>query len=137
MSVAKIWRKIPEHYNLIGRKCSACSELYFPPREICLKCGCMKMVEHRFSGKGKITTFTIIRTRQSEDESSDVPCRNIPYALAIVKLSEGPMLTAEIAETDFSDIKIGRNVESMFRKLLEKGERGVIQYGYKFRLSDD
>jgi uncharacterized OB-fold protein len=137
MTVAKIWRKIPEQYNLIGRKCMECSEVYFPPREICLKCGSMEFSEYAFSGQGKIVTFTIIRTKQDEEELNEKPCRKIPYALAIVQFDEGPMLTAEIVDCDFSEIKIGKEVEVVFRKLLEKGEKGVIQYGYKFRLRDD
>jgi uncharacterized OB-fold protein len=137
MSVAKIWRKIPEQYNLIGRKCTKCSEYFFPPRDICLKCGSQEMQHHAFSGKGKIVTFTIIRTQQSEDELGDIPCRKIPYALAIIQLDEGPMLTTEVVDSDFKDIAIGKAAEMVFRKILEKGKKGVVQYGYKFRLSDD
>ena len=137
MTVAKIWRKIPEQYNLIGKKCPSCQKLYFPPREICPECGCHEMEDFKFSGRGKIITFTIIRTQQNEEELNETPCRMVPYALAIIQLEEGPMLTAEIVDCEFDEILIGKNVELVFRKILEKGEKGVIQYGYKFRLSDD
>ncbi len=137
MTVAKIWRKIPEHYNLIGKKCNDCSELYFPPREVCPKCGSMEMQDFQFAGRGKITTFTIIRTHQKDEETNEASFRNTPYALAIIQLDGGPMLTAEIVDCDFSEISIGKEVVVVFRKILEKGEKGVIQYGYKFRLADD
>jgi uncharacterized protein len=137
MTVAKIWRKIPEQYNLLGKKCSSCSELYFPPREICVKCGSHETENFTFLGKGTIATFTIIRTQQSEEELNETPCRKTPYILAIIQLEEGPMLTAEIVDSTVEEVFIGRKVQVVFRKILEKGEKGVIQYGYKFRLSDD
>ena len=137
MTVAKIWRKIPEQYNLLGKKCTSCSELYFPPREICIKCGSYEMENFTFPGKGTIATFTIIRTQQSEEELNENPCRKTPYVLSIIKLEEEPMLTAEIVDCDVEEVSIGKKVEVVFRKILEKGEKGVIQYGYKFRLADD
>jgi uncharacterized protein len=137
MTVAKIWRKIPEQYNLLGKRCSSCSQLYFPPREICIKCGSHEMENFSFSGKGTISTFTIIRTQQSEEELNETPCRKTPYILSIIQLEEGPMLTAEIVDCTADDVSIGKNAEVVFRKILEKGEKGVIQYGYKFRLADD
>ncbi len=136
MAVPKIWRKIPEYYNLIGRRCSDCQEFYFPGREVCVKCGSSNLNEQKFLGKGKIVTYTIIRTpfTDPEGEITEVSCRRIPYALAIIQLDEGPMLTAEIVDCSFEDIEIGKKVEVVFRKILEKGEKGVIQYGYKFKI---
>jgi uncharacterized OB-fold protein len=137
MTVAKIWRKIPEQYNLMGKKCHCCTQLCFPPREVCPKCGCYEMKDFTFSGKGNIATFTIIRTQQSEEELNENPCRKTPYILSIIQLEEGPMLTAEIVDCGIEEVFIGKKVEVVFRKILEKGEKGVIQYGYKFRLADD
>ena len=134
MTVAKIWRKIPEYYNLIGKKCPECSELIFPQRDVCTKCGCFELEEYKFNGKGKIVTFSIIRTPSNDPDAIEYAARNTPYALAVIKLDEGPMLTTEIVDCNFEDIEIGKEVEVVFRKILEKGEKGVIQYGYKFRL---
>lgn len=136
MAVPKIWRKIPEYYNLIGSRCPECESLFFPARYVCKKCGCFDLHEHKFIGKGKIITFTIIRTPVSdpEHENIEIAMRNIPYALAIIKLDEGPMLTTEIVDCDLEEVDIEKEVEVVFRKILEKGKKGVIQYGYKFRL---
>ncbi len=54
-----------------------------------------------------------------------------PYVLAIVQLDEGPRLTAQIV-CDPLDVKIGMRVRSVFRKLGEEGQDGVIYYGTKF-----
>jgi len=136
MAVPKIWRKIPEQYNLIGKKCIECNELFFPGRHVCKSCGCFELEDYKFKGNGKIVTFTIIRTKHhdSEHETVEIPSRNVPYSLAIIELEEGPRLTAEIVDSPFENIEIGVNVNLVFRKILEKGRKGVIQYGYKFRL---
>ena len=136
MSIPKIWRKIPEQYNLIGRRCSKCNELFFPPREVCLKCGSHEMYDYKFKDKGSIVTYTIIRTPVSDPEGEIIekPARNIPYILAIIKLEEGPMVTTEIVDCSLDEVEINKQVEMVFRKIQEKGNKGVIQYGYKFKI---
>lgn len=138
MAVPKIWRKIKEHYNLVGNRCNECGNLIFPGRDVCNKCGSVELSEHKFKGYGEIVTFSIIRTPFSdpEGENIEIPARHIPYAIAIIKLEEGPMLTCQIVDTSSEQLKIGVKVEMVFRKILEKGKKGVIQYGYKFRAAD-
>ncbi|MBU0756966.1 MAG: Zn-ribbon domain-containing OB-fold protein [Nanoarchaeota archaeon] len=136
MTVPRIWRKNQQYYNLVGKKCSECSAMFFPPRSVCTECGGIAMLDHRFQGVGNIVTFTVNRTPMPDPEGEilDIPARSIPYVLAVIRLAEGPSLTAEIIEADIDGIEIGKKVSVVFRKLVEKGERGIIQYGYKFRL---
>jgi len=56
-----------------------------------------------------------------------------PYTVALVKLDEGPMVTAQLTDVNASDVKIGMRVEMVTRKLREEGDEGQIIYGYKFR----
>jgi uncharacterized OB-fold protein len=57
----------------------------------------------------------------------------IPYTVALVKLDEGPLVTAQLADVEPQEISVGMPVEMVTRKLRQEGERGVIVYGYKFR----
>ena len=58
----------------------------------------------------------------------------MPYTVALVKLDEGPMVTAQLTDVDASEVQIGMPVEMVTRKLRDDGdERGMIVYGYKFR----
>jgi uncharacterized OB-fold protein len=132
MAIPRIWRQIEEKYNLVGTQCKECQKKHFPPREVC-SCGCYELEKYQFIGKGEIVTYTVIRI--SSEDNEDVPFRNIPYVLAIIRLEEGPSLTAQIVQCSESELMIGKKVEMVFRKLLEKGEKGVIQYGYKFRIA--
>lgn len=80
----------------------------------------------KLSGKGSIYSFTTLQ---------DVPLGyedQAPYVMALVKLDEGLMVTAQLTDLD-SDIAIGDRVEMVTRKLTTDGAKGMIVYGYKFR----
>jgi uncharacterized OB-fold protein len=53
--------------------------------------------------------------------------------VALVKLDEGPMVTAQLTDVDDEQLNIGMKVEMVTRKLREEGTDGQIVYGYKFR----
>ena len=55
-----------------------------------------------------------------------------PYVLAIIKLDDGRMLTAQLTDLE-GEPQIGMRVEMVTRKLKAEGPQGIIAYGYKFR----
>jgi len=79
-----------------------------------------------FAGTGEIYSYTVVQEAPAgfEDQA--------PYVLALVKLDEGPLLTAQISDLD-GPPAIGDRVEMVTRKLTTEGPRGMIVYGYKFR----
>jgi len=77
-------------------------------------------------GKGTIYSFTTITEAPAGFEEQ------APYALALIHLDEGPLLTAQLTDLD-SPPQIGQRVEMVTRKLRSDGEHGVLLYGYKFR----
>ena len=126
MTVPRFWRNIPARYNLIGTKCLTCEKCYFPPRTTCPACRRAGKIEmHKFEGIGEVVTYTVIH---SASEGFD---RQTPYVLAIIRLDEGPCMTAQIV-CDPNEIEIGMKVRSTFRKIAEEGPDGVICYGTKF-----
>ena len=91
-----------------------------------MNCRRSGQIEHyKFKGTGEIVTYTLIRTAAEGFESQT------PYTLAIIKLDEGSRMTAQIVG-DPEKMYIGMRVKSVFRKLGEGGERGMIYYGTKF-----
>jgi uncharacterized OB-fold protein len=56
-----------------------------------------------------------------------------PYTVALVRLAEGPMVTAQLTDLGDQPVEIGMPVEMVTRKLRSDGERGMLVYGYKFR----
>ncbi len=128
--VARFWREIPQRYNFMGNKCGTCERVFFPPRESCPTCrrksiGTMK--EIKLTGKGEVVTYTIIHVGPEDFEEQT------PYPIAIIKLEEGPQITAQIVDCSLDEMKIGLKVESTFRKIQQDGHTGAIYYGYKFK----
>jgi uncharacterized OB-fold protein len=131
--VARFWREIPQRYNLIANQCNSCNRIYFPPKEACPYCrrkSFGKMEDIKLSGKGEVITYTVIHVAPEDFE------KQVPYIIAIIKLNEGPNITAQIVDCKIEDISIGMKVEKTFRKIQEDGYTGAIHYGYKFRPCD-
>jgi uncharacterized OB-fold protein len=79
------------------------------------------------SGYGEVYSFTTMyNVPQGFEEQK-------PYTVALVKLDEGPMVTAQLTDVNSANVKIGLRVEMVTRKLREDGNEGQIIYGYKFR----
>lgn len=123
-SAPSLWRNIKARNCLVGSKCSKCNSLFYPAKKIC-KCGKGNLSGFRFSGKGKIASFSEIHTPPLNFE------KQVPYTIALIKLREGPMITAQVI--DFDKIHIGMEVESCLRKMYSLGKAGLICYGTKFR----
>ena len=125
----RTWRHIQQRYNLIGSKCNTCGELFFPSRVVCPNCRRKGNLEpFQFSGKGKIHTFSIIRSAPDDFKKA------APYAVAVIELEEGAKLTSQLVDCNVDEIEIGDDVEMVFRKIREDGKDGVISYGYKFKV---
>ena len=126
MEVAKHWRETPERYRMEASKCSKCGKVLFPERLICPDCGSKEFVKYTLPGKGKLVTYTIIRTAPSGFEDL------VPYAVGIIKLDDGVQILAQITDCDPETLKIGDKVVAKFRRINEDRKTGMIYYAYKF-----
>ncbi|VVB53494.1 Uncharacterised protein [uncultured archaeon] len=127
--IALHWRLLPGRYNLKGTECGNCGAKFFPARRICSHCRRKgKIKDVKYSGLGEIYTYTIVRSPSTGFEFQK------PFALAVIKLVEGPLVTAQVVDCDIRDVAIGKKVKAAFRKIIADGDEGIIRYGYKFRL---
>lgn len=82
---------------------------------------------HALSGQGEVFSFsTMYNVPKGYEEQQ-------PYTIALIKLDEGPMITAQLTDVDAEAVHIGMRVEMVTRRLREDGQEGQIVYGYKFR----
>ncbi len=128
MEISRHWRLRTQRYSLVGEVCPHCQAKLFPPRDVCPECGQEAKTAFNFSGRGKVYSYTTIYEPPAGYEEA------APYTVALVKLEEGPMVTAQLTDLGDQPVEIGTPVEMVTRKLRQDGdERGIIVYGYKFR----
>ncbi len=127
MDVSRHWRLKHQRYALIGEVCPHCEAKLFPPRDICPECGEDARTLYHFSGHGEVYSFTTVYDAPAGHQDA------APYAVALVRLDEGPMVTAQLTDLDGLPVEIGMPVEMVTRKLGASGDRDVLVYGYKFR----
>jgi uncharacterized OB-fold protein len=128
MEISRHWRLRKQRYSLVGEVCPHCEAKIFPPRDVCPECGRDAKNEYAFSGRGEIYSYTTIHDAPAGYEE------NIPYTVALVKLVEGPIVTAQLTDLGSQPVEIGMPVEMVTRRIREDGdERGLLVYGYKFR----
>jgi uncharacterized OB-fold protein len=126
MSLAQNWRLERQRYRLQGEECPHCGTKIFPPRDACPECAKPAQEPYTFIGKGEVYSYTTVIDGPLGFEYQS------PYVVALVKLDEGPILTAQLTDLD-GEPEIGMRVEMVTRKLRTDGDEGVIVYGYKFR----
>ena len=127
MSLASHWRTRKQRLSLVGEVCPHCGKKLFPPRDICPECGGPAKTTYAFSGKGAVYSFSTVYVAPTGFE------QYAPYVVALVKLEEGPLITAQLTDVDPEEVRIGMPVEMVTRKMREEGEDGLILYNYKFR----
>jgi uncharacterized OB-fold protein len=111
----------------VGEVCDSCDSKIFPPRDICPDCGEEAQTTYKFSGRGEVYSYSDVTSPPIGHE------QDAPYTVALVRLDEGPLVTAQLTDIDKSELAIGMPVEMVTRKLRSDGDRGVLIYGYKFR----
>jgi uncharacterized OB-fold protein len=127
MGIPNHWRTQNQRYRLVGEVCQHCGARLFPPRDVCPECSQPAYEPYEFSGRGEVYSHsTIFHAPKGYEEF-------VPYTVALVKLEEGPLVTAQLTDVDTGEAYIGMPVEMVTRKLREEGEDGAIIYGYKFR----
>jgi len=128
MEIPRHWRLRKQRYGMVGEECPHCRAKLFPPRDVCPECGGEAKVPYTFSGKGEVYSFAPMYDAPTGYEES------APYVIALVKLAEGPIVTAQLTDVEEEDVRIGMPVEMVTRRIRsDQDESGIILYGYKFR----
>jgi uncharacterized OB-fold protein len=116
-----------QNKKLMGSKCKDCGTMYVPVRKLCTACNSLNMEWVPMSGKGELAAFTSITvgTPYFIDLGYD---RYKPYCFSVIKLEEGPMVSAQLVGVDESKpdtIKIGTPLKVKFLENELKGETKI------------
>jgi uncharacterized OB-fold protein len=127
MNLPQMWRLRDQRYRLEGAQCTNCGERLFPKKELCPTCRREQFKPYVFSGKGEVYSFSMMYQAPRGFE------KDVPYTVALIKLAEGPIISAQLTDVDPGEAQIGMEVEMVTRILTDDGDLGAIEYGYKFR----
>ena len=121
------WRRRQQRLALVGEVCPHCGAKLFPPRDVCPHCGGPAKINYTMGGRGTVYSYSrVMAAPEGFDNCA-------PYYVALVALDEGPLITAQLTDIDPDDIRIGLPVEMVTRVMRQDGDRGLIDYSFKFR----
>jgi len=116
--------------HLIGSRCRACKEAFFPAREFCPNCTSPEIDEISLEKKGTLKTYTISRL---------VPPGSVmkePYGVGIIELPGGAQVKAAITNCDLSSLSIGAKMEMEVLKIKED-KQGNDVFSFIFKSIED
>jgi len=107
-------------HKLVGTRCRTDGRVFLPPRALCPEShDDMEWAE--LSGQGKLAGFTVIYVAPSAMLAAGFDRKN-PYCVGVVRLAEGPAISAQILGVDVKNpgkIKVGMPLRATF---VERGE---------------
>jgi len=115
-----------ERPQLIGSRCKACGEVFFPKRLICAHCYGQDVEEISLSGKGELYTYTIVRAPTLGYQGP------IPFVVGQIELPEGLTIQSILTGCEPESLEIGMPMEITLGKL-EEDEAGNEIVTYMFR----
>ncbi len=86
-----------------------------------------KKVAFLLDQEGKILSWTLIRVPPLGYE------QEAPYPVVLVELSSREKIVGQLVDWQEKDLKTGRKVAAVYRRISKPDSEGVIPYGIKFR----
>ena len=105
---APFWEAASEG-RLVMQRCDACGRWQHYPRNLCAGCWSAQLQWREATGTGTIWTLTVAHR---PGHPAWVP--EVPYAIAIVELDEGPRILANLAGDRPEELQIGDRVRVSF-----------------------
>ncbi|MBI4787338.1 MAG: Zn-ribbon domain-containing OB-fold protein [Chloroflexi bacterium] len=106
--------------ELMGTRCRVDGRVYLPPRAICRE-GHDEIEWIELAGQGTLAAFTVVYVALSAMIAEGFNRQN-PYCVGIVRLAEGPAISAQILGVDIKhpeQIQIGMPLKAIY---VERGE---------------
>ena len=86
-----------------------------------------KEIRKLIGKKGRVVAWTKIFTQGSDFK------KYAPYAVVLVELATKEKIYGQLIDCEEKDLKIGKEVLSVLRKVRASSDDGVIAYGVKFK----
>ena len=101
-------------HELRVQRCDDCGTMRFPASRWCAHCLSENTSWQKVSGKGKVWSWCVFHRAYFKGFESDVP-----YAVALIELDEGPKMYSNLVGIPREQIKIGMRVRAVFDKVTD------------------
>jgi uncharacterized OB-fold protein len=115
-----------EEPRLIGTRCLACGEAFFPVQPACSFCSSTDVEEIAFSRRGTLDYYTC-----THYPTPGYP-GPVPLCVGFVRLPEGTKILAPLTEQDISKLNTGMELELVIRPVGTDGEGNEL-LGFAFK----
>ena len=102
-------------HELWVQRCGGCGALRFPARALCSECLASGADWVQVSGRGEIFSFNVMHQVYHPGFAAEVP-----YAVVVVQLAEGPKLLSNLVGVDPHAIRIGMPVQVVFETISDE-----------------
>jgi len=95
--------------------CSRCGDVHVPPTPVCPKCLSDAQEWRIASGRGTLMSWVVFHRAYWDGFAVD-----LPYAVCLVKLEEGPLLASNFASGMTGEPAVGAAVEAVFERATDE-----------------
>lgn len=120
--VEGLFAETPEGPRLLGSKCEACGQHYFPrvPRCVNPRCRSASIAKVTLGPSGTLYSYTVQHYEPPPPVIFDKPFK--PYAVGLVELSVGVRVAGMLKLDDLSSITIGMPLELVIDRMATNAE---------------
>ncbi|MGB3866391.1 MAG: Zn-ribbon domain-containing OB-fold protein [Xanthobacteraceae bacterium] len=101
---AALWRGLRDG-QLLLQHCGDCGHVQYYQQGFCRACGSDSLTPRAASGRGKVHSFSVVHRAPGPAFRNDVP-----YAVLLVELAEGPRMISTYTGGDASDVTFDMEV---------------------------
>ena len=104
-----------KRHELVVQRCPDCGTHRFPAREICSSCLSRRSEWVKVSGAGEVFSYNVMHQVYHRGFADEVP-----YAVVVVKLSEGAKMNSNLLGVKPHKIRIGMPVKVVFEDVTDE-----------------
>ncbi|MGH3300483.1 MAG: Zn-ribbon domain-containing OB-fold protein [Streptosporangiaceae bacterium] len=93
------------------QRCRACGHLRYPVSGVCPRCLSGEARWEAVSGLGTVQSYTVFERTYNEAWQHQVP-----YAVALVELDEGPVFLTNLVGVPVAQLRVGQRVSAVFER---------------------
>jgi uncharacterized OB-fold protein len=101
-------------HQLRFQRCGQCGHVRWPPSVLCSRCHSLAHEWILACGRGKVYTYAVYH--QAFHPAFQ---KELPYAVAVIELEEGPRILSNIVGCDHRQVRCGMDVEVVWEERTE------------------